>query len=100
MVPAVVAIGETVADVALPGGVAAVWVVNSSEGLGDSPNAPDVVVSAGPAASIDPQVGERLRPGDACTVPVLDANQHLLQLSAIGSGPGAQISFELIESCP
>ncbi|MDI3314497.1 MAG: hypothetical protein QJR12_09510 [Mycobacterium sp.] len=95
-VPAVVVVGTTTTPIPLPP-VAAVWVLNSSGGLGDGP-APDVVVNQGDPASLDPQVGCRLKPGQFATLPMLDTYGHPMALSAIATGPGGQLEIELIEN--
>ncbi|BCO35507.1 hypothetical protein MHEC_19400 [Mycobacterium heckeshornense] len=94
--PAVVAVGTTTTPIPLPP-VAGVWVLNSSGGLGDSGTAPDVVVNQGDPASLDPQVGCRLKPGQFVTLPLLDTYGHPLALSAIATGPGGQLKLELLE---
>lgn len=97
MGPAVVAVGETVTEISLPA-VAAVWVLNSSGGLGDADNAPDVVVNTGAPAALTPQqVGCRLKPGEGITFPLRSpGSSQQLGLYAVAAGPGAQLELELL----
>lgn len=96
--PAVVSVGETAAEIPLPP-VAAVWVLNSSAGIGDSADAPDVVVNQGTPASLTPQqVGCRLKPGEFSTFPLRSpTNGQQLQLYAVATGSGAQVEVVLLE---
>lgn len=99
MQPAIFAVAENCTLIELPAGLSAVWVLNSSGGIGDTPNAPDVVLNVGAAAALAPQqTGERIGPGECITIPVCSAaNGQQLPLYAVATGPNAQIKVELIE---
>lgn len=96
MPPAVVSVGVTVTEIALPA-VCAVQVLNSSEGLGDTAGAPDVVVNTGAPASITPQqVGCRLKPGELQTFPLRSPGSSAqLGLYAVATSAGAQLTLLL-----
>ncbi|WP_375489072.1 hypothetical protein [uncultured Mycobacterium sp.] len=90
--PAVFAVGTTPAQIPLPP-VEAVLVLNSSGGLGDT-GGPDIMVNTGSPASVNPQVGIRLKPGELFTFP-LQSNGQQLALYAVAAGAGGQVKVEL-----
>lgn len=96
--PATLPVGETSTLISLPGGLASVLVLNFSGGIADVVGAPDVIVNVGSAASVTPQVGIRLHPGEAFSFPLeLSSNGVQQPLFAIASGPSAQIQVTLGE---
>jgi hypothetical protein len=92
------AVGQTATLIPLPNGVPAVFVLNSSGGVGDRPGAPYLVVNVGLPAALSPQqVGIRLNPGEFFTFGLLQkSNGAQLPLYAVASGPGGQVEIELI----
>lgn len=84
-------VGETTELIPLPPGVTSVLVLNSSEGIGDRPGAPDIVADDNASCSADPLVGWRLRPGEMFAVPL----RRGAALYAVASGPGGQVTIEL-----
>jgi hypothetical protein len=88
-------VGETTELIPLPPGTTQVVVLNSSEGIGDRPGAPDIIADDNSSCSADPQIGWRIRPGELCCVPLRSG-----KLYAVASGPGATITIELPEHEP
>jgi hypothetical protein len=100
--PAKFAIGQTPAQVGgatgLPArGVGSILVNNSSAGIGDAPNAPDIIVDTSPACALTPQqVGVRLIPGQLFTFSMRNpSNFAPLQLFAVADGPGGELTVVL-----
>jgi len=91
------AIGQTPALVGGIPPVGSIVVLNSSEGLGDSPNAPDIVVDNSPNCALTPQqIGMRLIPGQLVELPMRNpSNGAPLQLFAVATGEGGQVTIVL-----
>lgn len=97
MTDSVVAVGQVPAEIPLPP-VASVLVLNSSEGIGEAKNSPNVVVDNSASCSLSPQVGCRLSPGETVTMPLLSTPyENQLPLYAVADGPGAQLTVVLFQ---
>jgi len=95
MTDTVVAVGQSAAEISLPPAVS-VLVLNSSEGIGDRGNAPNVVVDTTAACSANPLVGCKLAPGQSVTMPLLQPPyNNQLPLYAVADGPNAQVELML-----
>lgn len=91
MSTAVEPVGQSPTQISLPP-VRSVLVINSSEGIGDKPGAPNVVVNNSTACTLSPQVGCLLEPGQSVA---FDLACGQLPLYAVASGPGAQVTLQL-----
>lgn len=96
------AVGETPAQVGGDTGiptrdVGSVLVLNSSEGIGDAPGGPDIIVDTDPNCALSPQqIGIRLRPGQLFTFPMVDRMTGFqMQLFAVADGPGGKLTVVL-----
>jgi hypothetical protein len=79
----VAAVAETPAEITgLPCNIPAALVLNSGQC--------DLVVDNGPDASLNPQSGCRLKPGELMTFPARDGRS--LQLYAVVAGLGGQVT--------
>jgi hypothetical protein len=96
MTDSVVSVGQTPAQIPMPLGAPAVLVLNSSEGIGDKPNTANIIVNNSASCSLDPQVGERLQPGQLTTFALRDSNDHPLPLFAVADAAGATLTITLI----
>lgn len=91
-------IGQEPAQVGGPNGIPphirGAICLNSSEGLGDKPNAANIIVDNTPNCALTPQqVGCRLRPGELIEMPLINrSNGTTLPLFAVADGPGATLT--------
>jgi hypothetical protein len=96
MTDTVVAVGQTPAQIELPPTATAVLVLNSSEGIGDRQNAPNVVVDNTVSCSLTPLVGCKLAPGQMVEMPLLQPPyDQPLPLYAVADGPKATVTLTL-----
>lgn len=96
---ATAAVGQSCTPIALPA-TESVTVLNSSGGVGDSPDAPDVVVSVGAPAQLSPRVGILLTPGSFAELSLVSPTEAApLALSAVAAGPGGELTLEIRGRC-
>lgn len=91
------AVPQTATQIDVPP-VASVFVLNSSEGLGDNPAiGAGVIVDNNDGVSFDPQSGLLIPPGRSVEIPLIDpSTDGPLGLWAIADGPNATITIHLV----
>jgi hypothetical protein len=93
MSESVFAVGQTPAQIPLPP-VRSVFVLNSSEGLGDKSNQANIIVDNSSTCQLSPQqIGIKLEPGQSVELPLRSpSNLAVLPLFAVADGPNAQLT--------